>query len=129
MRFAILGISHETNTFSRVPTDYGQFEASDILRGQEIVDRFEGSLLHDRGLPAGRARARLRGRPTDVRADRAARDDHRDAYDRLPTRCSACSGTRDRGTASSSQTTALRCRSNSLTWMRLRRAGPRDRRT
>ena len=33
MRFAILGISHETNTFSRVPTDYAQFEASDILRG------------------------------------------------------------------------------------------------
>ena len=44
MRFAILGISHETNTFSRVPTDYAQFEASDILRGQEIVERFEGSL-------------------------------------------------------------------------------------
>ncbi len=44
MRFAILGISHETNTFSRVPTDYAQFEASDILRGQELVDRFGESL-------------------------------------------------------------------------------------
>lgn len=44
MRFAIIGISHETNTFSRVPTDYHQFELSDILRGQEIVDRFEDSL-------------------------------------------------------------------------------------
>jgi microcystin degradation protein MlrC len=44
MRFAILGISHETNTFSKVPTDYAQFELADILRGQEIVDRFEDSL-------------------------------------------------------------------------------------
>ena len=44
MRFAILGISHETNTFSRVPTDYAQFEAADILRGQELVDQFAESL-------------------------------------------------------------------------------------
>ena len=44
MRFAILGISHETNTFSNVPTDYAQFEASGILRGQEIVDHYRDSL-------------------------------------------------------------------------------------
>lgn len=43
MRFAILGISHETNTFSRVPADYDQFVKSGILRGQEIVDKFETS--------------------------------------------------------------------------------------
>jgi microcystin degradation protein MlrC len=43
MRLAILGISHETNTFSRVPTDYAAFEAADILRGQELVDRFADS--------------------------------------------------------------------------------------
>jgi microcystin degradation protein MlrC len=43
MRFAILGISHETNTFSRVPTDYAAFEAADILRGHELVDRFKDS--------------------------------------------------------------------------------------
>src|SRR4029078_7114940 len=53
--FAILGISHETNTFSRVPTDYAQFEASDILRGQELVDRFGESLYTIAGyLQAGR---------------------------------------------------------------------------
>ena len=40
MRFAILGISHETNTFSNVPADYGQWEASGILRGEQIVERF-----------------------------------------------------------------------------------------
>ena len=43
MRFAILGISHETNTFSSVPADYASFEAEGILRGQEIVDEFAGS--------------------------------------------------------------------------------------
>ena len=43
MRFAILGISHETNTFSPVPADYASFEAEGILRGQEIVDEFGGS--------------------------------------------------------------------------------------
>ena len=43
MRFAILGISHETNTFSPVPADYAAFEAEGILRGQEIVDEFSGS--------------------------------------------------------------------------------------
>ena len=43
MRFAILGISHETNTFSSVPADYASFEAEGILRGQEIVDQFGGS--------------------------------------------------------------------------------------
>ena len=40
MRFAILGISHETNTFSNVPADYAQWKASGILRGQQIVDKF-----------------------------------------------------------------------------------------
>ena len=40
MRFAILGISHETNTFSRVPADYGQFEKSRMLRGADIVRHF-----------------------------------------------------------------------------------------
>jgi hypothetical protein len=44
MRFAILGISHETNTFSKVPADYEQFVArGSVLRGPEIVASFEGS--------------------------------------------------------------------------------------
>ncbi len=43
MRFAILGISHETNTFSPVPADYASFEAEGILRGDEIRQFFGGS--------------------------------------------------------------------------------------
>jgi microcystin degradation protein MlrC len=36
VRLAVLGLSHETNTFSRVPADYAAFG---ILRGDEIVRR------------------------------------------------------------------------------------------
>ncbi|MEX0761012.1 MAG: M81 family metallopeptidase [Dehalococcoidia bacterium] len=43
MRFALLGISHETNTFSRVPADYGQFEKSEILRRDDILKRYADS--------------------------------------------------------------------------------------
>ncbi|MDA1279886.1 MAG: M81 family metallopeptidase, partial [Chloroflexi bacterium] len=43
MRFAILGISHETNTFSVVPATYEQFEKSRILRGQQIADHYAES--------------------------------------------------------------------------------------
>jgi microcystin degradation protein MlrC len=39
MRLALLGFSHETNTFSRVPADYAQFERYGILRGQALVDQ------------------------------------------------------------------------------------------
>ncbi|GIT58436.1 MAG: hypothetical protein Ct9H300mP19_03840 [Dehalococcoidia bacterium] len=40
MRIAILGISHETNTFSIVPATYEEFEK---LRGEEIFDRYATS--------------------------------------------------------------------------------------
>ncbi|MDA0596560.1 MAG: M81 family metallopeptidase [Chloroflexi bacterium] len=43
MRFAILGISHETNTFSKVPATYEEFEKATIARGQEIVDLYAES--------------------------------------------------------------------------------------
>ncbi|MCH8235988.1 MAG: M81 family metallopeptidase [Chloroflexi bacterium] len=43
MRIATLGISHETNTFSRVPADYGQFLAAQVLRGDEIADQYRSS--------------------------------------------------------------------------------------
>ncbi len=40
MRIPLLGISHETNTFSSVPADYAAFEATGILRGEEMLDKF-----------------------------------------------------------------------------------------
>ena len=43
MKFAILGINHETNTFSVVPTTYSEFQKSGILRGQQILDEFRDS--------------------------------------------------------------------------------------
>ncbi|NQW19716.1 MAG: M81 family metallopeptidase [Chloroflexi bacterium] len=43
MRFAILGISHETNTFSIVPATYEEFEKSKILYGQGILDQYATS--------------------------------------------------------------------------------------
>ncbi|MDP7484559.1 MAG: M81 family metallopeptidase [Dehalococcoidia bacterium] len=43
MRFAILGISHETNTFSRVPATYEEFEKAHLLRGQDMVDEYAES--------------------------------------------------------------------------------------
>ena len=49
MKFAILGISHETNTFSRVPADYSQFEGADLLRGDEMVQQFENALYTTTG--------------------------------------------------------------------------------
>jgi len=39
MRIATLGISHETNTFSRVPAEYDKFVQVELLRGAEIIER------------------------------------------------------------------------------------------
>jgi microcystin degradation protein MlrC len=43
MRLAALGLSHETNTFSRVPADYDQFANGGIHRGDEIVRTYRDS--------------------------------------------------------------------------------------
>ena len=43
MRFAMLGVSHETNTFSSRATTYAHFERSGILRGDEIRRRYRES--------------------------------------------------------------------------------------
>ena len=55
MRFALLGLSHETNTFSSVPADYAAFEREGILRGGEIEEKFGESQATLAGfLEAGR---------------------------------------------------------------------------
>jgi len=43
MRFALLGISHETNTFSRVAATYEEFEKVTIARGEKIIELFVDS--------------------------------------------------------------------------------------
>lgn len=41
MRFALAGISHETNTFHSIPTKYENFEKSGILVGEDIKKIYE----------------------------------------------------------------------------------------
>lgn len=43
MRFALLGLNHETNTFSEVPTDYVSFVRTGIERGEEILTKNRNS--------------------------------------------------------------------------------------
>jgi len=43
MRLFLAMLSHETNTFSNVPTDRGQFEARDLRYGGEIVETYRGT--------------------------------------------------------------------------------------
>ena len=38
MRIALLGMAHETNTFSLVPATYREFKGTGFDRGQELVD-------------------------------------------------------------------------------------------
>ncbi len=43
MRLFLAMLSHETNTFSNVPTDRTQFEARDLRYGGEIVETYRGT--------------------------------------------------------------------------------------
>ncbi len=43
MRLATLGLSHETNTFARLPATYERFDDDGILRGDEIVGHYAQS--------------------------------------------------------------------------------------
>ncbi|MGI9147042.1 MAG: M81 family metallopeptidase [Chloroflexota bacterium] len=55
MRLAALGMGHETNTFARHQTDYAAFEASGILRGEQVVRDYAESHATMAGfLEAGR---------------------------------------------------------------------------
>ena len=46
MKLALLGISHETNTFSQVPADYAAFN---IYRGHEITQEYQSSQTTNAG--------------------------------------------------------------------------------
>ena len=43
MRLALMGMAHETNTFSRVPASYAEFQQAGILRGDEMVREYRDS--------------------------------------------------------------------------------------
>jgi microcystin degradation protein MlrC len=43
LRLFLAQLSHETNTFSNLPTDRAQFEARDLRYGEEIVETFRGT--------------------------------------------------------------------------------------
>ncbi|MGH7393940.1 MAG: M81 family metallopeptidase, partial [Candidatus Rokuibacteriota bacterium] len=43
MRFFVAMFSHETNTFSTIPTDRRQFEARDLRYGGEILEAYRGT--------------------------------------------------------------------------------------
>jgi microcystin degradation protein MlrC len=56
VRLFLAMLSHETNTFSNVPTDRGQFEARDLCYGGEIVERYRGTGTCLGGMIAGAER-------------------------------------------------------------------------
>ena len=43
MRFFVAMVSHETNTFSPIPTDRRQFEAHDLRYGGELLEAYRGT--------------------------------------------------------------------------------------
>lgn len=55
MRFFVAMFSHETNTFSTLPTDRAAFEAHDLRYGGEIVEVFRGTGTCLGGMIAGAA--------------------------------------------------------------------------
>jgi microcystin degradation protein MlrC len=85
MRLALLGFSHETNTFAPTPTTYAQFEASGILRGDDILRRHETAHTTVAGyLEAGRTLgADVEVVPLLVTSTEPSGTITRDAYERL----------------------------------------------
>ncbi|MBC62708.1 MAG: hypothetical protein CL746_00005, partial [Chloroflexi bacterium] len=43
MKIALLGISHETNTFSVTPATYEEFEKRTIIRDDELFSQYDGA--------------------------------------------------------------------------------------
>lgn len=56
IRLAVLGLSHEANTFATVPVDTAYLDAAGVLRGQEIVARHTGGTTTVAGYLAAAAR-------------------------------------------------------------------------
>src|SRR5262245_572573 len=79
-------MSHETNTFSNVATDRGQFEARDLRYGGEIVEHFRGTGTCLGGMIAAAERGGLALVPSVAASASPARRVTRDIYDHVKQR-------------------------------------------
>jgi len=82
VRFFVARLSHETNTFSSIVTDRGQFEAQELRYGGEILEAYRGTATcvggmidgaAARGPRSGAERRRARARRHAARPARGAR--------------------------------------------------------
>lgn len=53
IRLAVLGLGHETNTFSNIPATLKKYEDGGIHRGQDLIDQYESSQATFAGFLAG----------------------------------------------------------------------------
>ncbi|HEV2123856.1 MAG TPA: M81 family metallopeptidase, partial [Chloroflexota bacterium] len=83
MRLALLGFSHETNTFATSPTDYEQFVISGILRGDEIVAKHKTAHTSVAGYLEAAERFGVHVVPLLYASTEPSGVITRDAYDRL----------------------------------------------
>jgi len=79
-------MSHETNTFSNVPTDRGQFEARNLHYGGEIVEAFRGTGTCLGGMIAAAERRGARLVPSVAAAASPAGLVTRDIYEHVKER-------------------------------------------
>jgi microcystin degradation protein MlrC len=80
MRLAALGLAHETNTFSRVPADLGQFE---VLRGDELRQKHATATTSLAGFFAAGERLGFESVPLLFAVAGPIGTITRDAFDRL----------------------------------------------
>jgi microcystin degradation protein MlrC len=76
-------MSHETNTFSNIPTDRAQFEARDLRYGGEIVEHFRGTGTCLGGMIAAATRRGLALVPSVAAAASPAGRVTRDIFDHV----------------------------------------------
>ena len=100
MRFATLGISHETNTFSLVPAEYDKFEEVELLRGAEILARHSESNYTIAGYVEASHALGFELGPLMFARTGPIGTITKDAYDRISGECCKCFGIRVLGTPS-----------------------------
>ena len=86
MRVFLGMFNHETNTFSNIPTDRGQFEARNLHYGEEIVEQFRGTGTCLGGMIEATERLNLRLVPSVAAAASPAGKVTRDVYEHVKQR-------------------------------------------